>query len=81
MGSYRRQRHTRGCGRVRHVHWGIYGLLKEGASEDQIFAHLRDIETGRMELTDDAGVPLMPDVKRRAAVAALIALHSRFDKA
>jgi hypothetical protein len=57
---------------------GVYRLLKEGAPEDEIFTHLRGIETGRMELTDDAGVPLMADGKRRAAVAALTGLRRQF---
>jgi hypothetical protein len=50
---------------------GVYRLLEQQASEDEILQHLWDIETGRMEMVVDAS-------KRRAAVAALIALRSAF---
>ncbi len=60
---------------------GIYRLLKQGTSGNEIFDHPREIEVSRMELTDVAGIPLMPDRKRKAAVAALLALRGSFPKA
>ena len=57
---------------------GIYRLLEQGASKDEFFAHLRDIEIGRMELIDEAGAPLVPEGKRNAAVAARMALRGSF---
>jgi len=37
--------------------WGIYGLLKRGANDEEIAEHLLKIETERMGLTDLEGKP------------------------
>ncbi len=37
--------------------WGIYGLFKKGANDEEIAEHLVKIETERMGLTDLEGKP------------------------
>jgi len=56
---------------------GIYELLQGGASESVISDHLREIEIDRMEMTDAAGVPLLPASRRDAAASALTRVGSK----
>jgi hypothetical protein len=54
---------------------GVCDLLKSGATDKEITEYLRDIETGRMGLTDAEGNPLVPDEYRSTAVSALQSLR------
>lgn len=47
---------------------GVYGLLRDGGSEDDLVDYLRDIEVEQMEMTDGDGLPLL-DANKRKAVA------------
>jgi hypothetical protein len=40
--------------------WGVYGLLRRGASDEEIAEHLHKIETGKMGFTDREGTPFVP---------------------
>lgn len=55
---------------------GVYDLLERRAIEADICAHLRNIEVDRMQLVDATGQPLLPEVKRNAAVASLVDLRN-----
>jgi hypothetical protein len=57
---------------------GIYNLLKNAATDEDMTAHLRMIETERMGLTDASGNPLFPIEVCEAAVAALQDLRPLF---
>lgn len=57
---------------------GIYELIEGGASEAAISSHLREIEIDHMEMTDAAGLPLLPEFKRTAAAAALRSVAKLF---
>jgi len=49
----------------------IHGMLLRNASNAELTAHLLEIETKRMGLTDLKGNPLLPAELRSEAVAAL----------
>ncbi|MFZ0688582.1 MAG: hypothetical protein WAM68_02050 [Acidobacteriaceae bacterium] len=40
--------------------WGVYGLLRRGASDEEIAEHLHTIETEKMGFTDREGSPFVP---------------------
>jgi hypothetical protein len=56
---------------------GVYELLDDGASEQEIAAHLRGIEVREMEMIDWKGAPLLSDRKRDSAVSSLRKLISK----
>jgi hypothetical protein len=57
---------------------GICGLLQRGASEADLYAHLRDVEVDRMGLVNATGQPLFPEARRREVASSLSKLRRYF---